>query len=644
VTREAARYGRHPVARWAGRLLGVAALAAVAVALAPVTLAAAATAAAGWWRGWPPRRLYAVAAWCLPMVAAWLAGVAAWPVRAAPPGVAVPPGVGPGAPWLRAAAAPYRAWLASWQLAGHGHLAAAAIAAAPPAVPLGVLAGGLAWQYRLFRMRTGAGGLTPAAPATFDSRLWRRQVRTAKALLAAPGALPLISRNGLVVTGAAIRSVRHRAGRSAAIPYPRLRSHQVVIGSTGTGKTTLLLRLWAGFMAAGLRRYAAGAANRPLLVVLDCKGGASSRKVADRTRRVLRDAGARSTAIWPDEASLSLWTLPPGQLVTTLLDLIEHGTGGAAYYTDVMEAIVSLAVGAPCGPPTCSADFLARLDPGWLAASYAASGDGAAVTTIRSGKRGFEDVELRFRALWRRLGAGLDGGGSFGDADAWYCVLEGTAEGAVAEAQARALTDLLAHYAVGGQREILLAVDEFSAVSRRLPIWRLYERARALGLAVQVSAQSWEGLADTDDERQRIAATAEGGIWLLRTPRPGPVAELAGTRAYVDTTRRFDGQGAWAGDGLSRTRLVPVLDADIVRQLDVGQAAYVYRGGVTYVQVKRLIGRQAALAPAAGDAPAGPLPAVSVPVAGGSAQWPPPPPPPPDASEVLDEAFGARRD
>ena len=694
MRREAAPYVRHPVrralARGLWRLLGLAAVAAAAGALAPVTLAAAAAAAAGWWRGWPPRRLYAVAAWCLPMTVAWLVAVAAWPARAAgsaatgaaaraagsagtgiagaairsagaagaairsagvggiagavgragvPPAGALPAGVGPGPLWLRVAAAPYRAWLASWQLAVHGHLAAAAVAAAPPAVPLGILAGGLAWQYRLFRMRTGAGGLTPAAPATFDSRLWRRQVRTAKALLAAPGALPLISRNGLVVTGAAIRSVRHRAVRAAAIPYPRLRSHQVVIGSTGTGKTTLLLRLWAGFMAAGLRRYAAGAANRPLLVVLDCKGGASSRKVADRTRRVLRDAGARSTAIWPDEASLSLWTLPPSQLVTTLLDLIEHGTGGAAYYTDVMEAIVSLAVGAPGGPPTCSADFLARLDPGLLAASYTASGDGAAVTTIRSGKRGFEDVELRFRALWRRLGAGLDGGGSFGDADAWYCVLEGTAEGAVAEAQARALTDLLAHYAVGGQREILLAVDEFSAVSRRLPIWRLYERARALGLAVQVSAQSWEGLADTDDERQRIAATAEGGIWLLRTPRPGPVSDLAGTRAYVDTTRPFAGHGAWAGEGMSRTRLVPVLDADIVRQLDVGQAAYVYRGGVTYVQVKRLTGRQAALAPAAGDAPTVPLPAVAVP-----AQWPPPQPPPPDASEVLDEAFGARHE
>jgi hypothetical protein len=45
-------------------------------------------------------------------------------------------------------------------------------------------------------------------------------------------------------------------------------------------------------------------------VVLDCKGGADSRQVADRVRRVLRSAGARSAAIWPDEAGLSLWQLP----------------------------------------------------------------------------------------------------------------------------------------------------------------------------------------------------------------------------------------------------------------------------------------------------------------------------------------------
>ncbi|HEX8008907.1 MAG TPA: hypothetical protein VF482_21060, partial [Trebonia sp.] len=566
------------------RVFRLAFLTALAIALAPVTLVAAGAAAVGWWRGWPPRRLYLGAAWCLPMVIAWLAAVVGWPSGSAPPGV------GPGTVWLRLLAAPYRAWLAMWHLGAAGHIAAAAVAVAPPAIPLGILAGGLAWARRIFRMRSGAGGLTPAAPASFDARQWRHQVRTAKALFAAPGALPLLSPNGAVVAGSAIRSVRHRPVRTAAIPYDRLRSHQVVIGSTGTGKTTLLLRLWAGFMAAGLRRYAAGAAGRPLLVVLDCKGGASSRKVADRTRRVLRDAGARDVAVWPDEASLSLWALPPDRLVTTLLDLIEHGTGGAAYYADVMEALVSLAVRAPCGPPVSSRDFLSRLDADWLSAAYAASGDAEGVATARSGRKAVADVALRFRTLWRRLGPGFDGGRSFADADAWYCVLEGTAEPAVAEAQARALTDLLASYATSARREILLAVDEFSSVSRRLPIWQLYERSRSLGLAVQVSAQSWEGLAAFEDERYRIAATAEGGIWLLRTSRPGPVTELAGTQIVLDTSRRLGGAAGWSDDGSTRPRLAPVLDPDIVRQLDVGQAAYVYRGGVTYVQVKRLVG------------------------------------------------------
>jgi hypothetical protein len=585
-----------------------------------------------------------------------------------------------------------------WQLAAHGHAVAALVAIAAPAVPLGILAGGRAWAIRISRMATGSGGRSPAAAARFDERLWRRQVRAAKGVIAAPGSLPLLSRDARVsgeysvVTGAVIRSVRHRPASgghgAAAIPAERLRSHQVVIGSTGTGKTTLLLRLWAGFMASGMRRYAAGQASRPLLVVIDCKGGASSRKVADRTRRVLRDAGAAATAIWPDEASLSLWSLPPDTLITTLLDLIEHGTGGAAYYSDIMESFVELAVKAPGGPPVNAADFLGRLDAGWLDAAYAGAG-GTGIGVGRSGKNSpVDDVALRFRALWRRLGAGLDsagpgsagldsarldsadinGGGGFAGYDAWYCVLEGTAEPSVAEAQARALTDLLASFAVESRREILLAVDEYSAVSRRLPIWRLQERARSLGMAIQVSAQSWEGLADSEDERRRVAGTAEGGIWLLRVPRPEPVAELAGTRSVVDTSRQLGGPGTWEETGSSRARLVPVLDGDLVRRLDVGQAAYVYRGGVTFLQVKRLTGRQAAIDAAAvteaavpAQAAASPAEAAVVtdnvpaaaperraapPAVGGqsaSAGTRPGVVGLPDVSEVLDEAFGARR-
>ena len=310
-------------------------------------------------------------------------------------------------------------------------------------------------------------------------------------------------------------------------------------------------------MATALRRHAAGQGGLPLLVVLDCKGGADARRIADRARRVLRLAGARSTAIWPDEASLSLWALPPDQLTTTLVDLIEHGTGAAAYYADVMEAVVGLAVAAPGGPPASTADFLARLDPGWLTAAYSSGayppgGHEAELALGRSASRQLGDIGLRFRTLFRRLGGGLDG----------------------------------------------------------------------------------PGLAADSGERYRIAAAADGGIWLLRAPCPEPVAALAGTRKLTDTTRRLIGIPVWSHRGTSRLRLAPVVDPGLIRALDVGQAAYIYRGGVTYVQVKRLVTAPAALpAPAAGparrQAAAPPRAAAHLPR------------PLPDASAVLDEAFGA---
>ena len=416
--------------RLLAKVIRVTVIVMVIVAAAPVSLVAAYSATLAWLLGWPPRQLYRAAGYCLPMLAAWLAATA----------VATPS-------WARVAAAPYAAWLAMWHDGAAGSYALAAITIAPAAIPLGLVAGAVAWQYRIYSMQTGTGGLAPSAPAAFDLRQWRHQVRTARARIAAPGSVPLVSPNGTILAGAVIRAIHHPQVPFARIPYPRLRSHQVVIGTSGTGKTTLLLRLWAGFMALGLQRHAAGAARRPLLVVLDCKGGADSRRIAERARRVLRGVGARSTAIWPDEASLSLWSLPADQLITTLVDMIEHGTGAAAYYADVMEAIVALAVQAPAGPPVSTADFLARLDAGWLTMAYAPAERADDAALLRSAARHIGDIALRFRTLFRRLGGGLDGPGTFGDADVWYCILEGTAEIAVAEAQARALVDMLASYA-----------------------------------------------------------------------------------------------------------------------------------------------------------------------------------------------------
>ena len=41
-------------------------------------------------------------------------------------------------------------------------------------------------------------------------------------------------------------------------------------------------------------------------------------------------------------------------------------TGAAAYYADIMQAVLILAVTAPAGPPVNGAGFLDRLDARWL--------------------------------------------------------------------------------------------------------------------------------------------------------------------------------------------------------------------------------------------------------------------------------------
>jgi hypothetical protein len=181
-------------------------------------------------------------------------------------------------------------------------------------------------------------------------------------------------------------------------------------------------------------------------------------------------------------------------------------------------------------------------------------------------------------------------------------VLEGTAEPTVAEAQALALTELVAHLATAskaGSRQVLLACDDYSAVAGKVPLWLLCERGRSLGIGVQVSAQSWHGLAPSEDERYRITAAADGGIWLLRTPHPQPVTELAGTRRVVETATKVIG-GTWGDEGSSRIQHAWTADPGIARRLAVGQAGYIHAGGCTWITIARPVPSPLALPPPPG--------------------------------------------
>src|SRR5262249_5453709 len=102
---------------------------------------------------------------------------------------------------------------------------------------------------------------------------------------------------------------------------------------------------------------------------------------------------------------------------------------------------------------------------------------------------------------------------------------------------------------------------------------------------------------------------ADGGIWLLRTPYPQPVCELAGTRRVIETATKVIG-GMWGDEGSSRIQHAWTADPDIARTLDVGQAGDLHAGGCTSGPIAR---------PPPPPPPHPPTPPSS----------PPPPPPPP---------------
>jgi hypothetical protein len=581
--------------RKAVKVAGWLLLVALAVAAWSVTVVTAAGYAAAWLRGWPPGRLYRAAAWGLPVTMAWLAAAAVhargWP----------------------GALAPGRAWPGGWDQLSAAGLARTFLLTAPAAVPAGLVVAGSIWAWRIYAISAGLGGIMASAPITFDARQWKRQVRTAKGIIGAPGAVPLRARGGKIPVGGTIRAIGHRWHPVFTLPATACARHMVVVGATGSGKTNLMIRLWAGWFTATMTAARSGRGNRPLLVVLDAKGGRDARVKADRTRRLLYGAGARRVAIWPDEARLSVWDLPPADLAVLLYQMIESGTGAAAYYADILQAVLTLVVLAPCGPPVNGAGFLERLDARWLQQAWGDGRHPEQLARARAAARHLPDIQLRYVTLLGRLGPALDGPGNLAEADAWYCILEGTREPSVAEAQAMALTELAAHAATdldGEPRAMLLAADDYSAVSGRVPLSNLYERGRSLGIGVQVSAQSWQGLGQSQDERYRIAATADGGVWVLRTPYPEPLTQLAGMRRVLDTAHRLI--GSTRGDeGTTRIQRAWTADPELIRRLEVGQACYIHGGAATFVQVARPKPSPLTLLPA--PAPAEPMARVPEP-------------------------------
>ena len=105
---------------------------------------------------------------------------------------------------------PGRAWEHSWPYPTALAAARMFVLLVPATLPAGLGLAALVWAWRNYAITTGLGGMMASAPITFDARQWKRQVRTAKGLTDAPGAVPLLARGGKIPVGGTIRAIGHR--------------------------------------------------------------------------------------------------------------------------------------------------------------------------------------------------------------------------------------------------------------------------------------------------------------------------------------------------------------------------------------------------------------------------------------------------
>ena len=86
--------------------------------------------------------------------------------------------------------------------------------------------------------------------------------------------------------------------------------------------------------------------------------------------------------------------------------------------------------------------------------------------------------------------------------------------------------------------------------------------------------------------RSYADTTADGGLWVMHTPYPEPLCELAGARRVLETAHKLIGN-TWGDEGSTRLQHAWTADPDLIRRQRTGQACYISHNTATFVQVAR---------------------------------------------------------
>jgi type IV secretory system conjugative DNA transfer VirD4/TraG family protein len=364
---------------------------------------------------------------------------------------------------------------------------------------------------------------------------------------------------GQHISGDHVLPERH--GR-ALMPLSRLQRTALVIGAPGSGKTITLGRL----------AYGVATTSEWQVIVIDAKGDElTQQRFADTMRRAGR--GVRHFPQEPYDA----WRGTGREIANRLVQLIDWADeGGGAYYRDLSTNLIRLACTPPDGPPRSSRELLARLDKTGLLVLWAGRAEAQEIERFHD--EHIDACRQRYRSFFDATDGQLDGSWALEDADCAYLLLNELLYAEETSKVARFLIEDFKQYLAGRnpeRRQVLLIIDEFSAIADGERMARMVEVVRSYGAAVVLAPQAFEGMGGPE-AAARILNAAHTVI-LHAVPDPDAIIKAAGTRMATEWSLQHE-RGISTDVGSSRSQHQMRIDPNEVRRLSPGMAFVIGNG------------------------------------------------------------------